>query len=690
MDFDDDPKPKEVAKTRRFAPGRAGKTKPKPKPEPPAAKPEQPASSQTESVSKSEHDVDAKSTGAAKVEPPEVYNGAVKMEIDPKVDKEPEVMETELIVEDQLPLEEEKMEEDDEEEEDVVVREIDVFFKPSIDANTELYVLQYPLRPSWRPYEMDERCQEVRVNPSTSQVEIDLSMDVHSKNYDSTFGVDMTKQTLKTTWKQPPTLDYAVGVLSGDKLHLNPVHAVAQLRPSMQYLSSDGKKKQAESTEESVGTSKKQNKEMQASTDQKPNNEDNWVALTYHGLQSENCSRYLNGMMSNGNSSLDFNMSPGVYINELCRGGSNKNSESKETSKRDLLSLPLKERVQKLLCEGPPLLRYSVLKHYASEFSDEDFLEALQEYGWLVQGLWTPKTSLLKLDGPVGASRDYLLCLFSKNTSIKYSEVEAMGVLKDKVKTMLTVFAKERPLLNDWKFKEPTDVSFIKSYPAIVTEQDNFLTEKKKKLESVMSTQGGKSRANNRRNVVGKNSSVTVKPEVPTTLSDKGGSSRNTIPRVVDGQNMPEELRVALAKALKKVFQTHKVCSYETICQGLRDLAVSTSNNPKADSGMAVNVALAVDAYQNDLREVISGEAVDIYGSFVSKSSPDHPEYDALRALVIKLLRDNPPGTRLMKAQVFTEGRTKLKREITNNEYIKVMHDLCETNSSGWVLQKAR
>ncbi|CAL9242842.1 unnamed protein product [Arabidopsis halleri] len=688
MDFDDEDKPKEVAKTRRFAPGRAGKSKPKPKPEPIAHKPEPP--SQTESVSKSEHDVDAKGAGP-KVET-EVYNGSVKMEIDSKVDKEPEILETELIEEDeQLPLQEEK--EEEEEEEDVVVREIDVFFNPSIDANTKLYVLQYPLRPSWRPYEMDERCEEVRVNTSTSQVEIDLSMDVHSKNYDSNFGLNMTKQTLKTTWKQPPTLDYAVGVLSGDKLHLNPVHAVAQLRPSMQYLSSDGKKKQAESTEESVGTSKKQNKGVHASTDQKPINEETWVALKYHGLQSEYCSTYLNGMMANGNSSLDFNMSPDVYINELCRGGSSRNSESKETAKRVLLSLPLEERVKKLLCEGSPLLRYSVIKHYAPEFSDEDFLGALQEVGGLVQGLWTPKTGLLtrvgRLDEKYEGSRDYVLSLFSQNTTIKYSEVEATGRYSDKMKTMLTVFAKERPLLNDWKFKEPTDVSFIKSYPDIVKEQDIFWADKKKNLEPRRTTQGGKSRADNRRNVVGKNSSVTVKPEVPTTLSEKGGSSRNTIPRVVR-QEMPEELRKALPKALKKVFQTHKVCRYETICQGLRDLAVSTSNNPKADSGMAVNVALAVDAYQDALKVVISEVAANIHGSYVSISSPDHPEYDSLRGVVISLFLGTGPGAKLMKAEVFAAGRTKLEREITNNEYIKVMHELCETNSSGWVLQKAR
>ncbi|KAL0685834.1 hypothetical protein Bca4012_052682 [Brassica carinata] len=159
----------------------------------------------------------------------------------------------------------------EEEEEDVVVREIDVFYNPSIGANTELYVLQYSLRPSWRAYEMDERCQEVRVNPSTSEV---IRLDL----------------------------------LLVSQLHLNPVHAVPQLRPSMKYLSS--KRKQAEAPEESARTSKKQN----------------WVSLEYHGLESEYHSRYLTKMMASENSTIDFNMSRNAYINSLCRGESSRNS----------------------------------------------------------------------------------------------------------------------------------------------------------------------------------------------------------------------------------------------------------------------------------------------------------------------------------------------------------------------------
>ncbi|CAH8390442.1 unnamed protein product [Eruca vesicaria subsp. sativa] len=259
MDFDDEDKPnKHVSKTRRFAPGRVGKSKPEPTPVPP---------SQTDAPSES-------------------------------VTKKKKLMEK-----DQLSLQEK-------EEEDVVVREIDVFFNPSIDANTKLYVLQYPLRPSWRAYEMDERCEEVRVNPSTSEVEVDLSMNVHSSNYDSKFASElhMTKQTLTTTWKPSSTLDYAIGVLSGDKLHLNPVHAVPQLRPSMKYHSSK-RKQAAETTQESARTSKKQNKGVQALKDHKPVPEENWASLKYHGLESEFHSRYLTKMMASESSAIDFNMS---------------------------------------------------------------------------------------------------------------------------------------------------------------------------------------------------------------------------------------------------------------------------------------------------------------------------------------------------------------------------------------------
>lgn len=73
--------------------------------------------------------------------------------------------------------------------------------------------MQYPLRPWWRPYELDERCDkvcvvlssrlfdrsckrerlcqilhlflQVRVKPDSAEVEVDLSIDAESNNFDA-------------------------------------------------------------------------------------------------------------------------------------------------------------------------------------------------------------------------------------------------------------------------------------------------------------------------------------------------------------------------------------------------------------------------------------------------------------------------------------------------------------------------
>lgn len=203
-------------------------------------------------------------------------------------------LDTEFKPEDDEPKED-LMEEDNhhEEEEDHVVREIDVFFTPSMDSNTQLYVLQYPLKPCWRPYEIDERCEEVRVKPTTSEIEIDLSVDVDSKNYDPDpdNGIRMTKQILSSSWKPPHRSGYAVGVLIGNKLHLNPIQAVVQLRPSMQHFRSGG--------------SRKQNKQP---GDLNEPHEESWVPLKYHGAKSDASSRYLHKMVAEEGSNMQFLM----------------------------------------------------------------------------------------------------------------------------------------------------------------------------------------------------------------------------------------------------------------------------------------------------------------------------------------------------------------------------------------------
>uniref|UniRef100_A0A2P2JMR9 DNA-directed RNA polymerase III subunit RPC5 n=1 Tax=Rhizophora mucronata TaxID=61149 RepID=A0A2P2JMR9_RHIMU len=283
MDLDDLDVPLQApSRVAKFAP-RASKLKPQPKlkPEPSqesvlAPKPEP----QNLPIPKQvEGEIDDKPSGNAA----SFSNGAVKMEIDAKL----ELAAAAAAASSSLPKQDDGMDIDGDEQkqdEDAVVREIDVFFTPSVDGNTKLYVMQYPLRACWRPYELDERCEEVRVKPTSGEVEIDLSLDV-STNWNSEFANrhSVKKQTLSTTWQPPRATGYAVGVLIGNKLHLNPIHAVVQLRPSLEHLRSHGSKRKMNITSDAeytvkvedpiegkpIGSSKKQDKHVGPSNEQK-------------------------------------------------------------------------------------------------------------------------------------------------------------------------------------------------------------------------------------------------------------------------------------------------------------------------------------------------------------------------------------------------------------------------------------
>lgn len=655
MDLDGLDEPSKVRKPpSRFAPtSKKPQPKSKPKPEPQESVPVAPKPDP--SVSNTAEDAKPKIDDTLSKTETGVSNGNVKMEIDAKEERGAAVKENDLMDVDK-----------EEDEDDVVVREIDVYYTPSVDPNTQLYVMQYPLRPCWRPYELDERCKEVRVKPESTEVEVDLSID-DTKNYDPDIAsrLNMKKQTLSSSWSPPPATGYAVGVLIGNKLHLNPIHAVVQLRPSMDYLSSGNSKgkKNATSGEDSnegkpLGLPKKQSKQMSSGNEQKPDVEESWIPLKYHGSKSDLSSRYLQNMVAPESSTIEFAMSPYDYMSSLCPGISNNNIKLNGPSRRVLLSLPLEERIKRLFLEGPPIHRFAALRHLIPNDSIEDLLIVLQEYGQLVQGLWVPKTSLLfpnpkPTEKVKLAARDYILLLFSKSLVVTPSELNVP--MKPLIlKSFLNIFAVERPSFKDWKFKENVDTLFVELYPDIVRKQEQAWE------------------------VMGKNISAAF---------DRAGKSvsKNVITK--PKKTMTDETREALRKALPKVLQTHKVCSFQMICQGLRQLAISQSTLPKADPRIAVAAASGAEAPPEELQEVISEVATNIHGFYVLKSSPEHPDFDPLRKVVIGLFLARGPNANIKKSEVQAAARLELKREPSNSEYIKVMTDLCESKGSAWVLK---
>lgn len=73
-----------------------------------------------------------------------------------------------------------------------------------------------------------------------------------------------------------------------------------------------------------------------------------------------------------------------------------------------------------------------------------------------------------------------------------------------------------------------------------------------------------------------------------------------------------------------------RTVSMNQIRQRLRDMAVS-ENTQRKGTREAKAAAAAADAPQEELQKSLTQIAADIHGSFVLRSSPDHPQYDELR-----------------------------------------------------------
>ncbi|KAL5704535.1 hypothetical protein ACHQM5_022946 [Ranunculus cassubicifolius] len=552
----------------------------------------------------------------------------------------------------------EPMEEDIEEEEDSVVREIDVYFSPPpLDSNAQLYVLQYPLRPSWRPYELDERCKEVRIHPKTGNVEVELSLDT-SSNYDQDIAdhLRIEKQIL-SSWRPPLTTSYAVGILKGNELHLNPVHAVVQLRPSMEHLTS-GRSKKSSAAQQVENTTKKQGKTVESTSESGTDTEEPWISLDYHGKingESSLSTRYQEKMTSQVRSDIPFSMSPYEYINSLCPGSNTANDGSRGQLRRSLLSLPLKERFERWFTEGPQVNRFSTLKHLAPDHSDEDVINILQICACLVQGLWIARTSLLKLKRAEGIARDYLLLLFKNNDVVNRQQLDEYNLYKE-AEPYLKEFAVQKPSKKDWTMKEPRDTSFISGYPHIVEDQ-------KKKLDHmhnlVLSALQKTKNAAAGKKVPPKNPPVTTDQAANLPVHGTSGPRPTTIPD--------------LPKSIEALLRKHNVCSLQFICQSLQEQGILNADNAPP---------------LPELHSVLGQIAIKIRDVYVLKSLGES-DLDPLRSVVINLLGAKEPNAKLRKAEIDAAASIAMKGTIISKDvYTRVMNQLCYTvKGSGWVLK---
>jgi len=124
----------------------------------------------------------------------------------------------------------------DESADDEIVREIDVYINRLPDA--ELYLLQYPLRPVYRPYGDQGQLATVDIKKTQRRLRLSYLMNTESDNYDKDNPIHAVARHHLVSKPGSSSTDssYAIGILRGGSLTVSPLSAVCQFRPSFAHV----------------------------------------------------------------------------------------------------------------------------------------------------------------------------------------------------------------------------------------------------------------------------------------------------------------------------------------------------------------------------------------------------------------------------------------------------------------------
>ncbi|KAJ4754987.1 DNA-directed RNA polymerase III subunit RPC5 [Rhynchospora pubera] len=613
-----------------------------------------------------------------------------KAEIDANPKTEPD---TNPIIEAHL------MEEEEEEEEDVVEREIDVFLTPfPLDQNeTEIYVLQYPLRPNWQTYELERRCTEVRMMPKCKKMEVDFSIDDDRQTFDADMArpLGINKQTLKSI-SVPSAADYAVGILRNNQLHLNPINGVVQLRPVIRSDHQNRKRiaqqMDEKNVQDSMPSSSKMAKTEPVDSAQTENEDESWLPLEFLPEGSLLSEEYHKRMITTEHIKIQFGMTQSDYVGALCPGESISRRETKEAIIRELRKLPLEERLKKWFTEVSQLNRFDFIEYLlAPAVPVQEVLQQVQMLADLVRGVWVTKTALL-YEGYEAVVRDYILLQFTKGNSIPYEKLRAnlgRDVLGNKdLRPLLANLITSKPKDEKVKFKGSPDPTFSKRYwndmhADVVRRMEKAWSARE---ESILE----RVRELNKNGFSGTKRLVFLKEDKENKVAENGlgqGDGRTAIS--ANKLIVTPETQKHLVEALNKIFSEQKVRTIRSVVRDLRELAKRLSALPKTsdkNKHLIEGALCGASAAQTELQNIVKKVAVHIYGVYVMKA----PKKEHLRnVLFLLFLEAKKPKAVLRKEEVMQRGQALFRREISESEYTQVVEEICITTDDGGLMLRA-
>ncbi|ELT95950.1 hypothetical protein CAPTEDRAFT_186672 [Capitella teleta] len=427
-------------------------------------------------------------------------------------------------------------------EDDPVVEEIDVFLSKQLAS--QLYLIQYPLRPVYRPF-TNRVVEFARCKPQQQKLELSLELDTQSNNYARSKGeqfainVDgaasgedkrvfnsdrMDKHTIHSTALGPDSDRFAVACFRDRELHLTPLKGIMQLKPMFNYLDAADKGKdeaaqEAEAPEEMEPEAKPiMMKFARHETDEakarrmasyeylrKTGEAEAWVTLQ-HYEETSSLAEAQRGLLlapSESNEGTEFQVSQVEYLERLMPSMEQAAKErvalpNNVLSMSDLKAMSLGDQVRALLLNAKTM-RFSQLMTLLGKATDAtQALRCVQQVALLVQGCWVVKSEVLypkdacspHTGVPAEAlcrGRDYIMWRFTQSRCQVRKEISSVVKLPaDDVKAILEQMARLKVNCG-WEFLLDYDSEFVHRHPEVVQRQHMLWEAKFKQLSSVLS-----------------------------------------------------------------------------------------------------------------------------------------------------------------------------------------------------------
>ncbi|XP_033630773.1 DNA-directed RNA polymerase III subunit RPC5-like [Asterias rubens] len=427
-------------------------------------------------------------------------------------------------------------------DDDPVVEEVDVYLSKSLAEN--LYLFQYPVRPSGMPYD-DFQHLVARVKPKQKMVELEIGLDTQNSNYDKSRGeqisinVDganpignqtfqsdvMDKQVLASSSGMASTSRYAVGILKDGELHLTPLHGLAQLRPNFAYLDKADLKSKVDKADNEGESSQEEEEEAKPvkvqfarpesdqakarrlasySHHEKMLSEEMWVPLSCQSINDQRSYAEREKLFCQATESevSQLNLPPRDYLAMLVPEAMEDEAEkpklpSNVLSMNNLKTMNLSDQVKALLINAKALRFTQLLGILPGTPDPIAVLRAVQQVAMLVQGCWVVKSDVLypkDSTSPISGvpadilcrGRDYVMWRFNQSRCIVRKEMASITKLpSEDMKSILEQMA--RPKVNrGWEFAIEFDSEFVMHHEEVTQRQHMLWDAKYQQLSKVL------------------------------------------------------------------------------------------------------------------------------------------------------------------------------------------------------------